>query len=109
MQETDFVMTELRFPFLHPHRLSLITINLGGNCIEFLSFEKVYRRFYCRKFRLTASAVSCIKPNTNQWKAMLYDDVGIPTVNRRIYRCKFFALSNQTSCYIRKCIRIYCY
>ena len=35
--------------------------------------------FFCLKtfFLLkTASAMSCVKPNTNQWKATLYDDVG---------------------------------
>ena len=31
---------------------------------------------------------------------MLYDDIGIPTVNCRISCRKFFALSNQTLCYI---------
>ena len=34
------------------------------------------------------------------------DDVGAPAVYRRIYRRKFLTLSNQTSRYIRKCIRI---
>ena len=33
-------------------------------------------------------------------------DVGAPTVYRRIYWRKFLTLSNQTSGYIRKCIRI---
>ena len=33
-------------------------------------------------------------------------DVGAPTVYRRIFWRKYFALSNQTSHYIRKCIRI---
>ena len=69
----------------------------------FFFFLKKKKTFFLLK---TASAVSCVKPNTNQWKATLYDDVGIPTVIRRIYRGKFLALSNQTSCYIRKCIRI---
>ena len=31
-------------------------------------------------------------------------NVGAPTLCRRIYRRKFLTLSNQTSCYIRKCI-----
>ena len=35
-------------------------------------------------------------------------DVGAPTIYRRIYWHKFLTLSNQTSCYIRKCIRIKC-
>ena len=35
-------------------------------------------------------------------------DVGASMLYRRIYRHKFLMLSNQTSRYIRKCIRIYC-
>ena len=53
------------------------------------------------------SAVSCVKPNASQWEATLRDDVGFPTVYRRIYRRKFLTLSNQTSRYIRKCIRMF--
>ena len=37
---------------------------------------------------------------------MLRDDVGFPTVYRRICRRKFLTLTSQTSRYIRKCIRI---
>ena len=54
----------------------------------------------------TTSAVSYIKPNASQWEAMLRDDVGFATVYRKIYRRKFLTLSNQTSRYIRECIRI---
>ena len=36
-------------------------------------------------------------------------DVGAPTVYRRIYWRKFLTLSNQTSRYIHKCIRMYIY
>ena len=54
----------------------------------------------------TTSAVSCVKPNASQWEATLRDDVGFATVYRRIYRCKFLTLPNQTSRYIRECIRI---
>ena len=52
------------------------------------------------------SAVSCVKSNACQWEETLRDDFGFPTVYRRIYRRKFLALSNPTSGYIRKCIRI---
>ena len=52
------------------------------------------------------SAVSCVKPNASLWEATFCDDVGFPTVYRRIYRCKFLTLSNQTSRCIRKCIRM---
>ena len=64
------------------------------------SIEKMY---YLHK---TASAVSCVKPNASQWEATLRDDVGFATVYRRIYRRKFLTLSNQTSRYIRECIRM---
>ena len=67
------------------------------------SIEKMY---YLHK---TTSAVSCVKPNASQWEAMLRDDVGFATVYRRIYRRKFLTLSNQTSRYIRDCIRIIIY
>ena len=64
------------------------------------SIEKMY---YLHK---TTSAVSCVKPNASQWEATLRDDVGFATVYRKIYRRKFLTLSNQTSRYIRDCIRI---
>ena len=54
----------------------------------------------------TTSALSCVKPNASQREATLRDDVGFATVYRRIYRRKFLTLSNQTSRYIRECIRI---
>ena len=59
---------------------------------------------YC--LHKTTSAVSCVKPNASQWEATLRDDVGFATVYCRIYRRKFLTLSNQTSRYIRECIRI---
>ena len=61
-------------------------------------------KMYC--LLKTTSAVSCVKPNASQWEATLRDDVGFATVYRRIYRRKFLTLSNQTSRYIRECIRI---
>ena len=54
----------------------------------------------------TTSAVSCVKPNTSKWEAMLRDDIGFATVYRRIYSRKFLTLTNQTSHYIGECIRI---
>ena len=62
-------------------------------------------KMYC--LHKTTSAVSCVKPNASQWEATLRDDVGFATVYRRIYRRKFLTLSNQTSRYIRECIRIF--
>ena len=64
------------------------------------SVEKIY---YLHK---ATSIVSCVTPNASQWEATLRDVVGFPTVYCRIYRRTFFTLSNQTSRYIRKCIRI---
>ena len=49
---------------------------------------------------------SCIYSLVNQWKTTLRNDVGFPTVYRRIYCRKFMTLSNQTSRCICKCIRI---
>ena len=49
---------------------------------------------------------SCIYSLVNQWKATLRNDVGFPSVYRRIYCRKFMTLSNQTSRCICKCIRI---
>ena len=49
---------------------------------------------------------AAVKPNASQWDATLRDDVGFATVYRRIYRRKFLTLSNQTSRYIRECIRM---
>ena len=54
------------------------------------SIEKMY---YLHK---ATSAVSCVKPNASQWEASC-DDIGFPTVYRRIYHRKFFSLSNQTA------------
>ena len=50
--------------------------------------------------------IRCIYSLVNQWKATLRNDVGFPTVNRRIYCRKFMTLSNQTPRCICKCIRI---
>ena len=36
--------------------------------------------------------MSCVKPNTNQWKATLYDVVGIPTVYHRYLPLQIFRI-----------------
>ena len=64
------------------------------------TIEKMYN------LHKTTSAVSCVKPNANQWEVTLRDDVWFATVYRRIYRRKFLTLSNQTSRYIRECNRM---
>ena len=108
---------------------------LGDNCIQICTVKRNFRpnenrrftspndKFECSYphsnafindflfkrnvlFTQMTSAVSCVKSNASQWEATLRDDVGFPTVYRRIYRRKFLTLSNQTSRYIHKCIRI---
>ena len=59
-----------------------------------------------RYFSPKASTTNNVKPDVSQWKAPLYNDVRFPTVNHRIYCRKVLMLSNQTSVYIHKCIRI---
>lgn len=53
-----------------------------------------------------ASACSNVKPYTSQSEATFHNDVCFATVYCRIYCRKFLTLSNQTSHYIRRCIRI---
>ena len=66
--------------------------------------------FFCWKMyylHKATSAVSCVKPNAGHEKRRYnYDDVGFPKVYRRIYRRKFLTLSDETSRYICKCIRM---
>ena len=69
----------------------------------FIHFFSVEKKHYLYK---ATSPVSCVKPNASQCEATLCYDVGFPTVYRRIYRRKFLTLSNQTSRYIRECIRM---
>ena len=56
------------------------------------------------------SVASCIKPHKGihhpTKNDVIYDVKLFPTVYRRIYCRKFLTLSNQTSCYKSKCIRI---
>ena len=74
-------------------------------------FKKTVKMYFVALIR--PAAVSCIKPLAsciyslvNKWKATLRNDVGFPTVYRRIYCRKFMTLSNQTSRCICKCIRM---
>ena len=55
-------------------------------------------------FAPTASDDRYVKPDINQWKATLCNDIGSPTVKHRIYCSKFLTLSNQMSCYIRSAL-----
>ena len=55
-----------------------------------------------RNVRVTSQVYSRRSPITSD----VAHDVGISTVYRRIYCRKFLTLSNQTSCYILKCIRM---
>ena len=74
-------------------------------------FKKTMKMYFVALIR--PAAASCIKPLAsciyslvNQWKATLRNDVGFPTVYRRIYCRKIMTLSNQTSRCICKCISI---
>ena len=74
-------------------------------------FKKTVKMYFVALIR--PAAASCIKPLAsciyslvNQWKVTLRNDVGFPTVYRRIYCSKFMTLSNQTSRCICMCIRI---
>ena len=75
--------------------------------------SNVLFNFYTSKtpyFVQTVSVVSDVNHYVDQSLATLLltseNDVGFPTVYRRIYCRKFLTLSNQTSRYIHKCIRI---
>ena len=50
--------------------------------------------------------VSCVKTPASQQKARLCNDVGFPTVYRRIICHKYTTLITQTLRYICRCIRI---
>ena len=52
------------------------------------------------------SLVSDLKQLRQPITSHVFNDVGAPTLYRRIYWCKFLTLSNQTSRYIGKCIKI---
>ena len=82
-----------------------------SNALLTFSLQKDSENVLCCAY--TSSDVSCIKPLAsciyslvNQWKATLRNDVGFPTVYRRIYCRKFMTLSNQTLRCICKRIRI---
>ena len=89
------------FEYGYPHSNALLTFSL----------QKDGENVLCCAY--TSSNASCIKPLAsciyslvNQWKATLRNDVGFPTVNRRIYCRNFMTLSNQTLRCICKCIRM---
>ena len=89
------------FEYGYPHSNALLTFPL----------KKTVKMYFVATKR--PAAASCIKPLAsciyslvNQWKATLRNDVGFPTVYRRIYCPEFMTLSNQKSCCICKCIRI---
>ena len=74
-------------------------------------FKKTLKMYFVALIRPAAASfikplACCIYSLVNQWKATLRNDVGFPTLYRRIYCRKFMTLSNQTSRCICKCIRI---
>ena len=62
------------------------------------SFQSVLLRTY-HKF------LQNVKSDVSQSEVTLYNDVEFGAIYRKIYYSKFMTLSNQTSPYIRKCIR----
>ena len=88
------------FEYGYPHSNALLTFSFKNR--DYVLFASI-----------RPAIASCIKPLAsciysliNQWKETLCNDVGFPTVYRRIYCRKFITLSNQTSRCICKCIRI---
>ena len=83
------------FEYGYPHSNALITFSLQKDS------ENVLCCAYTSSDHCDASCIkplaSCIYSLVNQWKATLRNDVGFPTVYRRIYCRKFMTLSNQTS------------
>ena len=57
-------------------------------------------------FAPNVSFVSNVKPLNQPITSNVTYDVGAPAVYSRLYWCKFLTLSNQTSRYIHKCIRM---
>ena len=118
---------------MNPRRgsFTLHTIQLGDNCIQnvnlgryivgymvgnsVLHFEYGYPHsnalfnIYSSKAQYFApnwSFVSNVKQLRQPITSDVTYDVGAQTVYRRIYWRKFLTLSNQTSRYIRKCIKM---
>ena len=88
----------------------LIWVFTGWTC-HFVGFVMRRLIFTCLTALFCTTRMCCqlCKADVSQWKATLHNDVRFPTVNRRIYCRKFFMLSNQMLCYIRKCIRMILY
>ena len=76
-----------KFEYCYPHSNVLFNYKHRKNALFFAKRERHQRR----KTPITSDVAH---------------DVGFPTVYRRIYRRKVLTLSNQTSRYILKCIRI---
>ena len=84
----------------NPHYNALLTFSLQKD--KEMYFVPPIRPVAASCIKLLAN---CIYSLVNQWKATLRNDVGFPTVYRRIYCRKFMTLSNQRSRCICKCIR----
>ena len=72
--------------------------------MHFLTFIRQRHSIY---FATNWSFVSNIKQLRQPITSNVTYDVGALTVCPRIYWCKFLKLSSKTSCYIRKCIRMF--
>ena len=89
------------FEYGYPHSNALLTFSLKNSenvlCCTYTSSG-------CQLHKKPLA--SCIYSLVCQWKATLHNDFGFPTVYRKIYCRKRLTLSNQTSRYKRKRIRI---
>ena len=83
----------------------------NSNALLNFPLKKTVKMYFVAPKRPAATSyikplASCIYSLVSQWKATLHNDVGFPTVYRRIYCRKFMTLSNQRSRCICKCTRI---
>ena len=58
-------------------------------------------------FAPKASVFRKVEPGGSPWEATFHNDIGLGTRYHGMYCYKFLTLSNQTSRYIHKCIRMH--
>ena len=92
----DLLPQITNFQYSYPHSNAFIHLFCLKKCF-------VKKKSYLHK---AASHVSCVKTKRQPMKVTLRDDIWFPTVYCRKYCRKFLTLSNETSRYICKCIRM---
>ena len=85
---------------LPPQRTNFNTV------VPILMFFFTFSLFKMYYFAPIASAFSDIKPYISQLEVTFPNNVTFATLYLKIYCHKFLTISNKTSCYIHKCIRI---